>query len=157
MPDLHLIPLHDKTGEIRAYATVDAEDSAHGDHRWSLSTEGYAKRTVRADGRKLTVYLHRVIAAAEPGQDVDHISRDRLDCRRANLRICTRAQNLQNVAARGGTSQHRGVSFHKRAGRWRADVKLAGRQHYLGLFDTEDEAAAAAAAKRADLMTHATA
>ncbi len=102
----------------------------------------------------VTIYLHRQIAGAPRGLDVDHINRDRLDNRRSNLRVCTRGQNLQNVASRGGSSLHRGVSWSKVAGKWRADVKLEGKQHYLGLFECEEDAAAAAKDARARLFTH---
>lgn len=135
----------------------DADVQLLGTHRWHVTTEGYVARGARIDGRKATIYLHRLLTGAECGQDVDHVNRDRLDNRRENLRLCTRAENLQNVAGRGGTSSLRGVSWHRRAGKWRADVKVAGRQHYLGLFETEDAAAAAATEARARLMTHATA
>lgn len=157
MPEHFLIPLHAADGTVRGHALVDAEDAHLGEHSWSLTTEGYARRTPRVDGRKTCVYLHRLIAGAQTGQDVDHVNRDRLDCRRSNLRLCTRAQNLQNVAGRGGTSRHRGVSWHAKAERWRADVKVGGKQHYLGLFDSEESAAEAAIAARERLMTHAVA
>jgi hypothetical protein len=147
------IPLRARDGSVRAWAIVDADIVASlGEWRWCLSSDGYAKRTPRVDGRRVVIYLHRLVADAKPGEDVDHINRDRLDCRRANLRVGTRALNLQNVASRGGTSRHRGVSWHRGAGRWRATVKLAGKAHHLGLFDDEERAAEAAIAFRAEHM-----
>lgn len=147
------IPLRARDGSVRAYALVDADDAERfGGYRWCLASMGYARRTVRVEGRSVAVYLHREIAGATAGQDVDHINRDRLDCRRANLRLVTRGENLQNVTARPGTSEHRGVSWHAGTQRWRACVKAAGRQHHLGLFDSEEEAAAAARLARARLL-----
>ena len=52
----------------------------------------YAVR--RADGRK--IFMHREIMQPPPGLFVDHINRNGLDNREANLRNCTRLQNLQN-------------------------------------------------------------
>lgn len=50
------------------------------------------------------------------------------------------------------SSRYKGVSRHKQSGRWSADIKVMGRKTYLGLFETEEEAARAwqaAAALRA--------
>jgi hypothetical protein len=49
-------------------------------------------------GRRLTLKMHRVIAGAGPDEMVDHKdSRQTLDNRRANLRVCSKAQNQQNT------------------------------------------------------------
>jgi len=54
--------------------------------------------------------------------------------------------------ALGGASRHRGVALHPE-GRWVAQVQTKGKNHYLGLFDDEDEAGRVAAAARADLLS----
>ena len=41
------------------------------------------------------------------------------------------------------TSGVKGVSFHKRSGKYMAYITLAGKRHYLGLFGTIEEAARA--------------
>ena len=53
---------------------------------------------------KLTHYLHREVLGLTPGDglETDHRNGDRLDNRRSNLRVATRAQNAQNVPARSG-------------------------------------------------------
>ncbi len=75
---------------------------------------------------------------------VDHINRDRADNRWDNLRLCTPSQNATNRKA-WGEVKSKGVQMHRRGnyvrfkatiGTW-PDVKL------LGLFRTEEEAAAA--------------
>jgi hypothetical protein len=59
----------------------------------------YAVTKVRtADGTKTTLYLHRLITGAPKGKVVDHINRDPLDNRRANLRIVTQVENERNSA-----------------------------------------------------------
>lgn len=40
-------------------------------------------------------YLHRFILLAPDGFEVDHINGDRSDNRRCNLRLATRAENIQ--------------------------------------------------------------
>ena len=46
---------------------------------------------------RLFVLLHRLIANAQPGEIIDHIDRDPLNCRRSNLRRVTLQQNNINT------------------------------------------------------------
>lgn len=144
-----LIPLHDRSGNVRAHAIVDAADFRWaGRWRWHMSSERYARRTLPRSRRKS--YLHREILGLRLGDPRlgDHVSRNRLDCRRGNLRIVTKAQQQQNVSARRtGTSGYRGV-YRKPSGRWAAQGRHDGRTIYLGLFDSRVEAARVAAADR---------
>lgn len=80
---------------------------------------------------------------------VDHRDLDKLNNRWANLRAATVAQNAANAAGRG--AYPKGVTLHKN-GRYQAQIKTDGRNHYLGLFDTPQEANAAYAAKAAELF-----
>lgn len=43
-----------------------------------------------------TVYLHRVVAQAPVGMEVDHWNHDSLDNRGENLRVVTHGQNMKN-------------------------------------------------------------
>ncbi len=80
-----------------AFAIIDADDYEALSHcKWGLGTCGYARRTVRVEGRKQVELMHRVILSAQVGQEVDHINRNPLDNRRANLRLATRAENNAN-------------------------------------------------------------
>lgn len=71
---------------------------------WCLDSTGYAATNGPPPDRKM-VKLHRFLM--NPGDlEVDHISRDTLDNRRANLRVCAQAENLRNQMPRttwGGT------------------------------------------------------
>lgn len=135
-----------RDGTVRALALIDDEDAALVDgHSWHLSGPGYAAAKIK--GKE--VYLHRLLTGATKGQEVDHINRDRLDNRRANLRLVDHLTNMQNTGSRdGSTSRYRGVSWHKERRKWVVYVKVAGVQHYCGLFEDEDEAAAVAVAAR---------
>lgn len=153
------IPLKRRDGTIVAYALVDHDDAHIAEHSWCLGPGGYAVRSIRLpDRRRRHLLLHRAVVGLEVGdpRNVDHINRDRLDCRRANLRIVPRGANQQNVTPRGRTSSHRGVYWEQRAGRWCARVFHDGRKHFIGYFDDELEAASAAAAYRARHLPHAT-
>ncbi len=79
------------------------------------------------------------------GYVVDHINGHGGDCRRSNMRICTRSQNLRNRAkcCRPCTSPYKGVTRNKRTGKCRARINYKGEKIYLGTFDDEIEAARA--------------
>lgn len=88
------------------------------------------------------VRMHRLIIDAPNGIFVDHINRDTLDNRRRNLRLCTKGENGQNVAARS-LSGFKGVSQIRSEDRWRAQIKFNRRFISLGRFSNPDEAARA--------------
>lgn len=102
--------------------------------------------------------LHRVILGLGPKDNVeiDHINRDRLDNRRCNLRILDRQRNAQNVPARGGSSQFRGVTWDKNRRKWVAQANHEQRHIFLGRFDSEQAAADAAARFRELHMPYST-
>ena len=59
-------------------------------------------------------------------------------------------ENLENVtleellsSLRGETSMYRGVSLVRATGKWQVDITVEGKRTYLGLFDSEVEAAQA--------------
>lgn len=113
------------------------------DHRWTIHQPKASVAThyavARIDGRN--VHLHRLVANAPEGMDVDHINGDGLDNRRENLRVCTRTQNQANRRPNRGR-RTKGVS-RTRYGTWQAYIYVAGRKQHLGTFPTEAEAAQA--------------
>jgi len=142
------------------YALVDAADAPLvRELTWHVKTKSsqpdkvYAQATFRTRaGEKRSVVLHRFIADAAPGEIVDHVSGDTLDCRRSNLRVTSSRGNATNITnsanqRRGG---YKGVSWNKNAGKWEAHiaagaVRESGRKRkiHLGLFDDPKKAARA--------------
>lgn len=113
--------------------------------RWRIMRPGTDRAyAMRHEGRG-AVYMHREIIGAKDGEEVDHINGDGLDNRRANLRICTRRQNNYNTRKRDGkSSKYKGVCWSLDHKKWRANITdIAGRQVFLGYFDSEVEAAKA--------------
>lgn len=133
----------------------DADYPLVAGQRWHLhSRDGYAvsKRTVA--GRRVSELMHRVVVGLALGDpwEVDHRDGNRLDCRRANLRVLTTAQNSQNRTVVTGRSRFRNVSWHKASGRWQVKLTVNYRQVHGGLFERELDAALRAQAMRDELM-----
>lgn len=93
------------------------------------------------DGKKSLLYLHRLLLDAKPDQRIDHINGNRLDTRRENLRPVTARQNHQNQRRPMHTkSGHKGVYWHKAAGKWDARITLKGVRVHLGDDDDAEGA-----------------
>ena len=127
--------------------------------RWHLhsASESYASRKESNGAGRHNVFMHRQILGLAPGdpRQGEHKNRNRLDCRRSNLRIAERgdADNNQNQGLRSdNTSGYRGVSWVKRGRKWRAMARSDGGNLYLGSFDTPEEADSAVKAWRAEHM-----
>ena len=121
---------------------VDDDDYAYLKRkRWYTHTNNgghYAARTEE----KRTVFLHNVIMQPTDNLVVDHINRNSLDCRKENLRLITRGENLRNRTKIRGTSLFYGVAYFT-TNKWRAYVTVNSKHLHLGLYPTEKLAALA--------------
>jgi len=102
----------------------------------------YAQTTVRKpDGRETSLQMHLLILSNVA--QVDHKDRNGLNNRRKNLRPATSSQQAANQERRGNRhfTQFRGVTWHKGAGKFQAQIKVHGKNLYLGCFASEEEAA----------------
>ncbi len=112
----------------------------------------YARRCEGSGPRKRVIRLHRLLMAAPMGHPVDHINGDGLDNRRANLRLATVQQNNHNRRRTAmNTSGFKGVHLNRQLNKWRAMIKVSGKQSHLGYFDTPEDAAVAYAKASAKL------
>lgn len=136
---------------VVAHALVDDDFAALALLKWYFDKDGYVRRSrYDSTSRSLkNITLHREVMG-QPDGLVDHKDGNKLDCRRTNLRVATHQANMQNRSPLSGrgSSRHRGVTWNASARKWQA----SGRARYLGLFDTEQEAADAAAAWRREHM-----
>jgi hypothetical protein len=77
-----------------------------------------------------------------PKGDIDHINRNRLDNRIANLRDTTTSRNLHNSPNRGCISGVKGVHINKEK-KWDAVIMVDGVNYRLNSYKTIEEAAQA--------------
>lgn len=75
------------------------------------------------------------------GFEIDHLDRVRTNNAWDNLRLVSRSQNNMNASLRSdNNSGHRGVGQRKDNGSWYARIKVGGKLHLLGHFNSFEEA-----------------
>lgn len=132
-------------------ALVDDEDYDHlmqwkWQYRQTDGGGGYATRTQRSGDHRKAVWMHHVVAdrmGLETGDEYDHIDRNGLNNCRNNLRPATASQNCANRRPRRNGSGYRGVYWYPRYRKWNAMIRVKGRIHNLGYFQSRVEAAKA--------------
>lgn len=146
------VPLGLRAGQPTGFALIDVEDAELARLRWYRLASGYAVRVARVDGHRRMIYLHRAVMRLSQGDRglVDHRNGDRLDNRRANLRVITPSGNSQNRGANAGRDLPRNV--YTRGDKWRVQVKPDGRSMHLGVFESVEAADEFARAWRARHM-----
>lgn len=103
--------------------------------KWSFHSQGYAQRGSSVNGKKTNLKMHRVILNAPKGIVVDHRNGDKLDNRRANIRLCTQAQNLWNAGiSKQNKSGYKGVFWEKKTRRFIVRIRNRKDNLYLGSY-----------------------
>jgi hypothetical protein len=105
----------------------------------------YAQTTyVAENGDRFPMFMHQLVLDADAGLHVDHIDGLTLNNERGNLRVATQSQNQANSPKhRQNTSGYKGVTKHKRSGKWQAQIQKDGRMRHLGLYADPVDAARA--------------
>lgn len=124
------------------FAIVDEQDFDWlNQWKWAFHSNGYAYRSAGGRKNRHCILMHRLIAGTTDGADTDHINRNKLDNRRANLRTASRAQNMANRGPLStNTSGFKGVS-KTRHGLWSAEIIVAKRKIFLGKYVSAEDAA----------------
>lgn len=101
---------------------------------WNIDKAGYVKSP------ELNIRLHRYILNPPKEMYVDHVSGDRTDNRRSNLRICTPQQNSFNK--RHMVKNKTGIiGVHQNSiGKYIAQITYNGKRMHLGTFNNLEEA-----------------
>ena len=123
---------------------------------WTGSTDmgGYGR--LRVNGRKVSAHRwawEREHGDIPEGMHLDHVCWNRSCVNPEHLRLATRSQNNAYLSgARKGRKHDLPLGVTRHGRRYRAQVSHNGQYHHLGIFDTPEEASAAAQAKRAILF-----
>lgn len=109
-------------------------------YRWRFTEKGYVENS---NG----LFMHRLIwehqyGSVPEGFTVDHANRHKWDNRRENLRTATFSEQQFNRNKLPDTSsRYHHVSYSQRVRKWTATGYSQGLTHYIGIYDTEVEAA----------------
>jgi len=89
--------------------------------------------------------MHRRVINIPGNLLCDHINRNSLDNRKANLRPATVSQNLCNrhKTKSRTRSKYKGLEWDKAQRKWKARIQINNRKIYLGSFNSEIDAARA--------------
>ena len=115
----------------------------------TFGSHGYLHVGLSKNGKVKTHCIHVMVAQAwvhnpEEKRCVDHIDGDKVNNHFENLRYATHSENSRNQKIRtNGTSAYKGVCYYKPTGKWKAAIRISGKERYLGYFTSEREAAEA--------------
>ena len=108
---------------------------------WHKNYKGYIQRGNR-DMPKMLLHWFVLGYESKHTEIIDHINRNKTDCRKNNLRVITAHQNAMNHSKLStNQSGFTGVFWNKRKQRWVSYIFTAGRHVYLGYLKDKIEAA----------------
>lgn len=142
-----------EAAELREIVRYDAET---GVFRWretrcgralqgnvigSRTSEGYLSVEIGGMAYKLHRLAWLYVYGKWPRGFIDHANGIRDDNRISNLREASHKQNKANSRRQSNnTSGFKGVSFHRRANKWSAYIRVDGNLRHLGYFETPEAA-----------------
>lgn len=130
-----------KTLEIKGGFVLIVDDSDY---------DRLSKLKIRLDARGYPVSsrntpIHRILMdTLDTTIMIDHKNRNKLDCRKENLRLCTKSTNGMNRPAPAqNTSGYKGVHYDKNRRLWGASIQKDKEHIFIGRFDSPEDAARA--------------
>ena len=139
-----------KLSNANKYVLLDNDDYERlKKYKYWLRRDGYACHTLhrRSDHKTdiaTIVCMQWEIVERKSGKQVDHINGNKLDNRKENLRVCSNSENqINRPAPKNSSTGYKGVCYHKRDKRFRAQITFGGITYRLGTFKTAIEGAIA--------------
>ncbi len=145
--------------KVKGFVYLWDKNRIKGNKGYAYRFEYYPNVSKRWFNRK-RVFLHNDVLGVETkisdGLQVDHINRDSLDNRKANLRIVSFSENQINKGlSKRNSSGYKGVSWHERDKIFRAAITYNSIKYCLGNFKKAEEAALAYNKKAKELSAYA--
>lgn len=127
--------LYNKKCEVICKTFIDIEDIEKIEkYKWTFNGQ-YVKNEAN------NIYLHRYILDYYGDEDIDHINRNKLDNRKANLRIVSHENNSHNKSIQNNnTTDFIGIIYDKTRNKWRVEIMYQSKKIYLGRFNDIEEA-----------------
>jgi len=96
----------------------------------------------KEDGKRTSMYLHKLLMQPPKGKVVDHIDGNGLNCRRSNMSVVSQKENVHNKNRLLSTNKsgYTGVHWKKERKKWKAAVYMDNKEHFLGYFDEAEKA-----------------
>lgn len=137
--------------------SILAYNPANGKFTWKPGTYGHYQKPDAVGSTDSNGYLsveisgfsfmlHRLAWLVSTGDwpkgEIDHINGNRKDNRLCNLRDVCKGENQQNIggARTTNTSGLIGAHWSKRKKKYCSEIRVSGARHFLGYFDTAEEA-----------------
>jgi hypothetical protein len=132
---------YDRESGVLFWIACRSNAHKNGDTVGAIDTKG----RLRAEINGKSYAVHHIIWAMEtgcwPSEQIDHHDQNKLNNRMSNLREATNAQNSCNRVNGKNSTGFKGVSFHKRQGKYNARIMKDGVSISLGSFDDPQYAA----------------
>lgn len=122
---------------------------------------GFIAGCPNTDGYIKIVYMRRTYSAhrlaflymtgSYPEAEVDHVDGNPQNNKWANLRACSRQENMQNKLPNKGRKIGSLVGANRNLERWISRISSNGTQIHIGVYETEFEAHQAYLVKKAEL------
>ena len=119
-----------------------------------LSNRGYNRFCFKVKGKQKAFYFHRVVYLANNPEwnlfdssinnVIDHIDNVKTNNHISNLRNITQHENNLNKRCKG-------YYFHKKSGKYKAEIQLNRKKIHIGYYNTEEEAREAYLNKKAEV------
>ena len=124
---------------------IDADDyNTISQYVWRITKKRQKYYVVTGSHKKGTAcYLHKmVLGTAEDGCEIDHIDGNSLNNRKANLRIASRQENIDNQRATriDNLIGIRGISYNKSSKKYHVDFYYHGMRFYTKDWSSVEEA-----------------
>ena len=107
----------------------------------STNENGYKKVDLYLNGKRKSIFVHRLVGNAFIDKINEKTLIDHKDCNKTNnrldnLRWCNNSENMRNskISSRNNSGV-RGVSFDKEKQKWKAVITVNGKIMHIGYFE----------------------